>query len=90
MYTKQEVGLMLDRERSKQKYHEQCMMEMLISVVVGAFVSMILCLVLPEIGRWSTVGYFLAFWIVSAIGVWTCLDILDRRRGGHRDAGENG
>lgn len=86
-YTQKEVEAMIDRERSRAKYHEQCLFEMLVSVAMGAVLAALLCLVLPGIDKSATFAYFLLFWIVSAIGTWTVIDIADRRRSGRCDGG---
>ena len=84
------MGRILRRERSKADYRSRCQTEMTISIAVGAFLAMLLCIILPEIEKDAMVGFYMGFWFISAIGVWTVIDIWDQKRGGMHDASENG
>lgn len=63
---------------------EQNLREFLVSAVAGAFISAVLCAVLPEIERGlEMITFYLVFWVVGIMCVWTVIDLRDRYKDEH-------
>ena len=62
---------------------ERNLEQMLICTVVGAVVSIILCMMVPDIAKgMEMVIYFLLYWIMMSIGAWEVIDLVDYLRRG--------
>ena len=63
---------------------EKNLREFLVSTVAGAFVAAVLCAVLPEIERGlEMITFYLVFWVVGIMCVWTVIDLRDRYKDEH-------
>ena len=63
---------------------EQCLKEFLVSTAAGAFISAVLCAVLPEIERGlEMITFYLVFWVVGIMCAWTVIDLRDRYKNEH-------
>lgn len=68
----------------KMSKREKNLREFLISTVAGAFVAAVLCAVLPEIERGlEMITFYLVFWVVGIMCVWTVIDLRDRYKNEH-------
>lgn len=57
---------------------DEILREMYLSMVIGAFISAVLCNVLPEIETGvSGLIMYLVFWMTSVMVVWGAIDIVD-------------
>lgn len=63
---------------------ERNLREFLVSTVAGAFDAAVLCAVLPEIERGlEMITFYLVFWVVGIMCVWTVIDLRDRYKDEH-------
>ena len=68
----------------KMSKRERNLREFLVSTVAGAFVAAVLCAVLPEIERGlEMITFYLVFWVVGIMCVWTVIDLRDRYKDEH-------
>ena len=68
----------------KMSKREKNLREFLVSTVAGAFVAAVLCAVLPEIERGlEMITFYLVFWVVGIMCVWTVIDLRDRYKDEH-------
>lgn len=60
---------------------EDCMKEMLISLLIGNIVTLIIFAALHAVFTpVEVVGFWVGTWFISTYAVWTIIDILDRKK----------
>lgn len=69
-------------EEGKMRRHgtrEQDLTQMLIAVCVAAFLAVILCKAIPGIQKNEIIEFFVGFWVIGTIAVWTIIDLIIRK-----------